>query len=121
MFVVSQFVALLASLPLSFMPYPHRLVLPIAALAGILLLQVCSQALPDSFLAATPSPIPAKCTTGSAADSCNGTPGHAFSEPLSNFPGLVLLTEEKERGRRGYQLPAVARFPLSSYEFRPYW
>ena len=60
--------ALLASLSLYLMPLPYRLVLPIAALAGTLLLHACSQAPPatstDSSLAAAPPPPPAICTAG---------------------------------------------------------
>jgi hypothetical protein len=48
MFVVSQFVALVASLSLYLMPHPRRLVLPVAALAGTLLLHACPQAPPDA-------------------------------------------------------------------------
>ncbi|MBC8082660.1 MAG: hypothetical protein H7Z21_05555 [Hymenobacter sp.] len=91
------------------MPHPRRLVFSIAALAGTLLLHACSQAWPDSFtdsaLAGAPAPTPAKRTTGTAADSLNGIPGHTFGEPLRNFPGLVLL-EEDETGVAWYQVPA---------------
>ena len=58
----------------------------------------------DSSLAVTPAR--AKRTTGTAADSLNGIPGHAFGEPLRNFPGLVLLEEEDETGVAWYQVPA---------------
>jgi hypothetical protein len=33
--------------------------------------------------------------------------GHTFGEPLRNFPGLVLITKEDERGVRVYQMPAA--------------
>ena len=50
------------------MPHPRRLVLPVAALTGTLLLHACSQAPPDtstdSSLAATSPPPPAKRTAG---------------------------------------------------------
>ena len=92
------------------MPHPRLLVFPIAALAGTLLLNACSQAWPDSFidyaLAGAPAPTPAKRTTGTAADSLNGVPGHAFGEPLRNFPGLVLVEEEDVTGMAWYQVPA---------------
>ena len=57
----------------------------------------------DSSLAATPAPV--KRTTGTAADSLNGIPGHTFGEPLSNFPGLVLVTKDEALGLRVYQMP----------------
>ena len=110
MFVVSQFLALVASLSPYLMPHPRRLVFPIAALAGTLLLHACSQAWPDSFtdsaLAGAPAPAPTKRTSGTAADSLDGIPGHPFGEPLRNFPGLVLLDKDDETGVRGYLMPA---------------
>lgn len=109
MFAVSQFVALSASLSPYLMLHPYRLVFPIAALVGTLLLHACSQAWPESFtdsaLAGAPAHTPAKRTTGTAADSLNGIPGHTFGEPLRNFPGLVLLEEEDETGVAWYQVP----------------
>lgn len=90
---------------------PHlpnrRHLLPVTALAGTLLLHACSQASPDTAAADSPSaPASAKRTTGTAADSINGMQGHTFGEPLSNFPKLVLVTKEDEKGVRVYQMPA---------------
>ncbi len=74
------------------------------------MLSSCSEGTPDTSagsppLAATPAPVPAQRTTGTAADSLNGIPGHTFGEPLSNFPGLVLVTKEEALGLRVYQMP----------------
>ena len=59
----------------------------------------------DSSLSATPAPAPTKRTTGTAADSLNGIPGHTFGEPLRNFPGLVLVTKDDALGLRVYKMP----------------
>ena len=89
------------------MPHFHRSVLSITALAGILILQACSQASPDTaidpHLARAPAPTPTKRTAGTAADSVNGMQGHTFGEPLRNFPGLLLLEQDDELGVRWYK------------------
>lgn len=131
MFVASYVSALLASLLLSLMPLPCRLVLPIVALAGTLLLHACSQMPPDtaidSPLAAAPFLIPTKRTTGTVADSLNGIQGHAFGEPLRNFPGLILLEKHDEEGVRWYRMPEgrergwfgkYAQYLITSYQFQ---
>jgi hypothetical protein len=96
---------------------PRRLVLPVTDLVGTLLLHDCSQAssdtATDSTLASDPSPTPTKRTTGTAADSLNGMQGHTFSEPLRNFPGLLLLKKENDRCVRVYQMSAGQERSLS--------
>lgn len=50
--------------------------------------------------------------------------GHTFGEPLRNFPGLVLLTKEDERGVRVYQMPAGQErgwFGKHAHEFATYY
>ena len=128
MFVVSQSVALLASQSLYLMLRFRRLVLPVAALAGTLLLYVCSQAPPDastgSSLTAAPPPPPAKRTAGTAADSLNGMQGHTFGEPLRNFPELGPFSTDDERGVRMYRMPAGRErgwFGKHAKEFRTYY
>ncbi len=128
MFVVSQFMALLASLSLHLMPLPCRLVLPFAALAVTLLLHACSQAPPDtatdSSLAAAPAPTPTIRTTGMVADSVNGMQGHTFGEPLRNFPRLVLFSKDDELGVRMYTMPVGRErgwFGQHAKEFRTYY
>ena len=102
---------LLASLVLSLVSQlPRRLVLPITALAGSLLLHACSQTAPDASadpaLTAGSAPTPTKRTMGTAVDSLDGIPGHTFGEPLRNFPGLVLVTKDEDLGLRVYKMPA---------------
>lgn len=110
------------------MPLPYRLVLPIAALAGTLLLQTCSQAPPDtatdSSLAGALAPSPTKRTTGTAADSLNGIQGHTFGEPLRNFPEFGLFSEDDELGVRMYRMPPGRKrgwFGQHAKEFRTYY
>ena len=90
----------------------HRLLHTIASLAGTLLLHACSQAAPETAAdsspqGSTPAAATTQRTTGTAADSLNGMQGHTFGEPLSNFPGLVLVTKEDAKGVRVYQMPAA--------------
>lgn len=128
MFVVGQFVALLAPLSLHLMPLPCRLVLPFAALAGTLLLQACSQAPPDtatdSSLAAAPAPAPTQRTIGTVADSLNGMQGHTFGEPLRNFPEFGPFSTDDELGVRMYTMPAGRErgwFGQHAQELRTYY
>ena len=88
-----------------------------------MVLSACSQGPP----AAAPIPPHAKRTTGTAADSLNGIPGHAFGEPLRNFPGLVLAQKADETGVRWYRMPAgqergwlgqYADYASISYQFQ---
>ena len=78
-------------------------------LAGGWLLASCSSpgstTPPAASAADTAMPAPPAFSYGTHADSLNGMQGHTFGEPLSNFPGLVLLTKEDERGVRVYQMP----------------
>lgn len=41
------------------------------------------------------TPVAAVHTPGTRADSLGGIPGHAFGQPLSAFPGLELLPDQK--------------------------
>ena len=78
----------------------------------------------ESLRAATTASAPAPRTR---ADSLNGVQGHAFGEPLRNFPGLILLEKHDEEGVRWYRMPAgrehgwVCRVPdyLLSISRRP--
>ena len=109
------------------MPHPRRFVLPMAALAGILLLQACSQAPPDASIVsslAAPLSSPAKRTAGTAADSLNGMQGHTFGEPLRNFPELGPFSTDDERGVQMYRMPAGRErgwFGKHAKEFRTYY
>ena len=110
----------------------RRLLHPIAALVGTLLLHACSQPMPETAADASPQgPTPAAAatlrTTGTAADSLNGIPGHAFGDPLRNFPGLVLAQKADETGVRWYRMPAgqergwlgqYADYSIISYQFQ---
>lgn len=94
------------------MPLPSRHSCTPAArllLASGLLLAGCSSPSPTTPPAAsaadTATPAAVAASYGTRADSLNGMQGHTFGEPLSNFPGLVLLTKEDERGVRVYQMP----------------
>ena len=95
------------------MPFPTAFsaaALTALALASTLL-SSCSQASPDAttsptLAAAAPAADAAPRSYGTRADSLDGMQGHHFSEPLSNFPGLVLVTKEDAKGVRVYQMPA---------------
>ncbi|WP_035560071.1 hypothetical protein [Hymenobacter sp. IS2118] len=88
----------------------HRFLLPATVLVSTLLFGGCSPSTSDTgtadAVATTSTSGSTGRTTGTAADSLNGMQGHTFGEPLSNFPGLVLITKEDERGIRVYQMPA---------------
>jgi hypothetical protein len=78
-------------------------------LASGWLLTSCSSPSPTTPPAAsaadTATPASPAFSYGTHADSLNGMQGHTFGEPLRNFPGLVLITKEDERGVRVYQMP----------------
>jgi hypothetical protein len=78
-------------------------------LANALLLAGCSSPSPTTppatSAADTATPASPSFSYGTHADSLNGMQGHTFGEPLRNFPGLVLITKEDERGVRVYQMP----------------
>jgi hypothetical protein len=95
------------------MPFPSRHRFPPAArlfLASGVLLASCSSPSPTTPPAASAAQTatlpPTSFPYGTQADSLNGMQGHTFGEPLNNFPGLVLITKEDERGVRVYQMPA---------------
>ena len=94
------------------MPFPSRPSFTPAArllLASGLLLASCSSPSsttpPAAAAADTTTPASPALSYGTPADSLNGMQGHTFGEPLRNFPGLVLITKEDERGVRVYQMP----------------
>jgi len=66
----------------------------LAALCGALATGCTSQETASTETAAT-APLAAVRTPGTRADSLGGIPGHAFGEPLSSFPGLELLPDQK--------------------------
>lgn len=71
-------------------------------------LNSCAPGTPDTSVESSPAAVPARAkrrTTGTAADSLNGIPGHTFGESLRNFPGLVLLQKDDETGVAWYQVP----------------
>lgn len=70
------------------------------------LLASCSSPRSTTPPSATASPA---FSFGAHADSLNGMQGHTFGEPLRNFPGLVLITKEDERGVRVYQMPPAKK------------
>jgi hypothetical protein len=101
--------------------------LAVTALAGALLLHSCSQESPDDTPAAALPPASTKRTPGTAADSLNGIAGHTFGEPLSNFPGLILVEKHDEVGVRLYRMPAgrergwfgkYAQYLITTYKFQ---
>ena len=94
------------------MPFPSLPpFMPVARLlfASGLLLASCSSPSsttpPAAAAAHAATPASAAFSYGARADSLDGMQGHTFGEPLRNFPGLVLITKEDERGVRVYQMP----------------
>jgi hypothetical protein len=80
------------------------------AVAGTML-SSCSPAAPETttdaaVVATSPAPQATMHSYGTRADSLDGMQGHHFGEPLSNFPGLVLLTKADEKGVAIYRMPA---------------
>jgi hypothetical protein len=79
-------------------------------LAGTLL-SSCSHATPEAttnlaVITTTPAADAAPRSYGTRADSLDGMQGHHFGEPLRNFPKLILVTKQDEKGVRVYQMPA---------------
>lgn len=67
----------------------------LAALCGTLAVGCTSQDTASSAGTATTAPQTAVRTPGTRADSLGGIPGHRFGQPLSDFPGLELLPDQK--------------------------
>ena len=93
-----------------------------------LLLAGCSSPSPTNPPAAsaadTATPASPAFSYGTHADSLDGMQGHTFGEPLRNFPGLVLITKEDERGVRVYQMPPAKErgwFGKHDQEFTTYY
>lgn len=79
---------------------------PVTALAGVLLLNACSQTSSTTSTNATPTSARPVWTK---ADSLYGVQGHIFGEPVSNFPGLVFESRDDEMGESVYLMKARER------------